>query len=539
MFFRKGASKLINYFLTPYLDYKSSHKSRLNRRWPFYTERDQKQKSTVFSYGTVFSSSHWTTKIVNITKSNLDISIKLYPENFITTLYTRVVSIQYFTTNVLFYTRGLYYVLVLYIFSKLVLTPLSVNLVYTADPDLLYDAYFLFENSLLILYYSLGYILLFISSLFISTTTNSSSVVSKINYLSSVNSVTQSTLGVSQFSTESKLTNLNFTAKEVSVNNLNYFLNFFSNNLFTLVGGSQTIQPKPTFYQKVPTTLRKVTLRSYLGIKHGYSLCTKYIQSGSALSLGSGMDLLSSQSRYRSWNPETISLSISKFTTLVKEVMWFVKNFPATSSLHNNTKLFTNSKKLINQPLKNYKGSRHYKVRRYKGSLTFLKENGLTKLLNSKHFSFFEQSRFFVNNRSLLTSTLNSIYPLISPLLKYLPEWTTNILTPASGIDFLLLQEQTIHLNEPYHARLTLKSVVLNDLHQNNSVSHYAQSLTDNNTFSRVDLLFTELLNNTNTSVIDQNHLSTTLMNFTITKSVPHIKESITPIKYYPLTTKL
>ena len=219
--------------------------------------------------------------------------------------------------------------------------------------------------------------------------------------------------------------------------------------------------------------------------------------------------------------------------------MWFIKNFPATSSLNNNTKLFTNSKKLINVPLRDYKGVGDYGIRKYKGYKTLIKKGSLLRSLSSKHFSFFERSRFFSNNRSLLTSTLNSVYSLVSPLLKYLPNRVVNLFTSASCTDFLLLQKQTIDTNEPYHPKLTYKGSVLFRLPRGNSTDKYTQTLTDNSMFSRSDLLFTELLNSTNTSVTGQNYLSSTPMNFTVVKSKLTTTEDINQPNYYPPTLKL
>lgn len=110
------------------------------------------------------------------------------------------------------------------------------------------------------------------------------------------------------------------------------------------------------------------------------------------------------------WSPAITSNSVKKTTDSVQEGRWLVHNFPSTSNLYENSKLFTHSKLAISRIWAKSRQSSTYSVDRYKTKKgrQFLKLSNSSTTLNEQHFGFFETSRFFADARNYNLTGLTS-----------------------------------------------------------------------------------------------------------------------------------
>jgi len=263
-------------------------------------------------------------------------------------------------------------------------------------------------------------------------------------------------------------------------------------------------------------------------------LSGEYKQPFSLNSVRTGSSLLANQSMLLKWNLESVSAYISSFTDLVKEGMWFTKNFPAASGLHNNSIKFLKSKTLIGMSRNNRKSLTPFEGRKFRNSRFSVDQKVPSTTLNAGHYNFFEYSRFYTNNRSFLLSSINSLYAAPSLSLSSRSKNAISISRMLGESNQSLYSTQTLTTVEPYHVNKVIGGILSSVIRTDKLPITFAQVNTESSLFSRSDFLFAELINTTNTVTTNQGSLLVVPINFTIVNPNKSLSKKATLNYHYP-----
>ena len=508
MFLKNKFSRFIQKFLTPYFDYRILNKSRLSVRWPFYTERDSKKRTTYLLYGGVVSGSHWTSKstrvIENVRSTAKEITFENQPSHLTQLFFLP----GFWVSQVLPKLSLTGYILISLVILKIVFSVLVPQIIVFIDPDFLYE------------------IIQFIGSMIVEGYWHFKIVMGTVMitlfgphkrvFLEDVLKPKEQPpiIYPSDVAYWGYNKGLKFNSEDQ--NSETYMTTKQTNSLFLHIQLQNTL-----FYTHLLCTntnnLPKLCLKKLVK-DWDFQLNNFYTTHGDLNTFLKVSEMFSESvltthpthaptnvfTRLMHWAPELLSSSVSTFSKRVKEVCWALKNFPTTGKLDANLQYFrrvksylssqvrpttTRLKLLVNKHMLDHQRStaRHNRLQRV---------INLRNTLETAQLNAFEEARIFFDSRAY-NMLKSGVLSVIQQVLKELEAIVPGIMTLCKPVKPVKpVTSWGPELKEPYRpaGKKSLKHVIGKGLSHELSSQH---SLTSPTTNQSLDAGFNEVINST------------------------------------------